>query len=512
MESNLVHGEGDYYGQPFRLRSWQRAFIYRAYELNPDGSRIVKEALLGVPKGNGKTELAAAFCWAEMAGPVVFDGWDAKGRPVGKRRVAPNIPVAAASFEQADKVFGAAALMAGPAGQGPLREFFDVFEKEIVLKSGEPGRMYRVAAIAGTNDGGLPTFFVADELHEWVGRKERVHTVIANGLAKRKDAWSLNISTAGWDTTSLLARMVNRGKRIADKLEPADPAFLFEWHEYHEPRNETREKVELDFDDHAALAAAIRQANPAADDFLSVDERILRSTQIASHEFRRYYLNQWVLSSEEWVSLDAWNARAVPRGAADAGAEIVLVLDGSADGKSAVLVGATVESLPHVFAVDVWERGPTEPRKKFGPEEAKAMLAKAHERWIVLRTGMNPDRWPETFAELSEPDEALPTEQQQLVAWESHRATATVVRRAYTQFKQAVDGGTLTHEDDPRFGEHLTNATVQLDGYGLKITKDYANSDRHIDLAVAAAGAYDLAQRMMGAASVYEERGLLTVG
>ena len=53
------------------------------------------------------------------------------------------------------------------------------------------GRMYRVAAIAGTNDGGLPTFFVADELHEWVGRKERVHVVIANGLAKRKDAWSL---------------------------------------------------------------------------------------------------------------------------------------------------------------------------------------------------------------------------------------------------------------------------------------------------------------------------------
>lgn len=510
MEANLVHGEGDYYGQPFRLRAWQRAFIYRAYELYPDGSRIVKEALLGVPKGNGKTELAAAFCWAEMAGPVVFDRWDAKGRPVGKRRVAPNIPVAAASFEQADKVFGAAALMAGQEGQGPLREFFDVFEKEIVLKSGEPGRMYRVAAIAGTNDGGLPTFFVADELHEWVGRKERVHIVLANGLAKRKDAWSLNISTAGWDTTSLLARMVDRGKRIAAGLEPADPAFLFEWHEYVDPRTAAGEKVELDFSDRDQLAAAIRAANPAADDFLSVEERLLRATQIPEHEFRRYYLNQWVLSSEEWVSLEAWNACGRDRGPADDGTPIVAILDGSADGKSAVLVGATCEAEPHLFAIEVWQRGPTEPRKQLGVAETKDILARAGERWPLERIGMNPDRWPETFADLTADEENLPEEQRRIVAWESHRATAAVVRRAYQQFKQAVEGGKLTHENDPRFATHLTNATVQLDGFGLKITKDFPNSDRHIDLAVAAAGAYDLAVRN-ASVSIYESRGLLTI-
>ena len=45
MEANLVHGEGDYYGQSFRLRAWQRAFIYRAYELDVDGSRLVKDTL-----------------------------------------------------------------------------------------------------------------------------------------------------------------------------------------------------------------------------------------------------------------------------------------------------------------------------------------------------------------------------------------------------------------------------------------------------------------------------------
>src|SRR5690606_35544531 len=99
IERFLVHSQGDYLGQPFRLRPWQKAFIYRAYELLPDGSRRYDRALLGVGKGNGKTELAAALALAELAGPVVFDGWERPGvprRPVP--RTAPDIPIAAASF------------------------------------------------------------------------------------------------------------------------------------------------------------------------------------------------------------------------------------------------------------------------------------------------------------------------------------------------------------------------------------------------------------------------------
>ena len=54
IERHCVLGEGDYFDQPFRLRSWQRRFLYRLYELNPDGSRRYRRALLGLPKGNGK--------------------------------------------------------------------------------------------------------------------------------------------------------------------------------------------------------------------------------------------------------------------------------------------------------------------------------------------------------------------------------------------------------------------------------------------------------------------------
>ena len=80
--------------------------------------------------------------------------------------------------------------------EGPLAPFLEAYDTEILLKS-DHGRMYRVAAAAGTNDGSRPTLFVADELHEWIGNKARVFLVISNSIAKRRDGLVLVISTAG---------------------------------------------------------------------------------------------------------------------------------------------------------------------------------------------------------------------------------------------------------------------------------------------------------------------------
>src|SRR6266576_3278879 len=99
IEQNLVHGEGDYFGQPFLLqRPWQWDMLEGCYALLADESRRYDEVLNGLPKGQGKTPLAAAIACAEFAGPVVFDGWVAQGNPVGIARRSPDIPVAAVSY------------------------------------------------------------------------------------------------------------------------------------------------------------------------------------------------------------------------------------------------------------------------------------------------------------------------------------------------------------------------------------------------------------------------------
>src|SRR3546814_13465675 len=86
-----------------------------------------------------------------------------------------------------------------------LKHHVDAYDTEILVKNG-PGRAYRIAAAAGTNDGPRPSTFAADEIHEWTGNKERVHLVIANGLAQRANSFVLNTTPPGPHPESIAGR------------------------------------------------------------------------------------------------------------------------------------------------------------------------------------------------------------------------------------------------------------------------------------------------------------------
>jgi len=471
IERNLVHAEGDYYGQAIHLRPWQRALLYEMYELLPDGRRIYDRVLIGLPKGNGKTELAAMVACAELAGPVTFGSWSRDGKPQGQARVSPDIPVAAASFDQANLVFGACRVM---MSEGRLAEECEVFETDILLK-GRPGRLYRVAAVAGTNDGGKPTFWVGDELHEWVDAKERVHLVLSNNRAKRKDAWELGITTAGWNTESLLGKMCGHGKRCREG-EVSDPRFLFRWYEA---------DLKWDLSKPEELEAAIREANPAAGDFLPLESVTARFAQTPEFEARRYYLNQWTASPERWLPPGVWDRRAADRVIAP-GTPVVLGFDGSWSGDSTGIVGATLEDVPHIFAVEAWEK--PEGREDWHVDvlDVEERLREACRQWDVVRIGCDPHRWQRSLTVLEE--DGLP-----VIPWPSHSVPVMVT--GCTQFYEAVIGGLLTQDGDPRLAKHMANAVVKIDARGPRIVKDQKDSPRKIDLAVCAVIALDLATK-----------------
>ncbi len=237
----------------------------------------------GRPKGDGKTELTAAIACAELLGPVRCAGFTTDGDPIAEPAPSPDIPVAAASFEQADLLFGAARVM---LAEGRLSELVEAYDTEVLLR-GRPGRMYRVAAVAGTNEGLRPTFFAADELHEWVGNKARVHLVIGNGLAKRRDSWELGITTAGVrDGGSVAEDLYEHGCRIATG-EITDESFLFDW---------LSAPDDVDLHEASARKDAIAACNVAP--FADLDAIGRRFRQVPEHEFRRYHLNQWVNAIE----------------------------------------------------------------------------------------------------------------------------------------------------------------------------------------------------------------------
>jgi phage terminase large subunit-like protein len=289
IETFCVHGPGDVLGQPVTLTDEERRLLAWAYEVDDQGRRVVRRSLVGLPKGSRKTEFAAWVAIAEMAGPVRFAGWDEKVRPVGQRQHDPYVVVAASTYEQADLLFGAARAV---VTEGPLKEFFEAFDKELLLK-GEPGKLVRVPAVAGANDGIRPTFCAFDETHEWTGSKQRVALVLENGLSKRADAWSLSITTAGNPKVQSVAlTQYEYGKKV-ESGEVDDPGFLFAWRE---------PKVMLDdLNSRDALVQAVVDANP--EPWKRTDDIARRYSEIPLHEFARYHLNMWVEPDEErWLA------------------------------------------------------------------------------------------------------------------------------------------------------------------------------------------------------------------
>lgn len=295
IQDNCIFGVGDFYGLPFRLRDDQKLFLYRWYEFCPrcDEWRF-DEGLRGAATGDGKTQFVASIVVLEFAGPPQI------------APPSPNIPIAAASFDQADLLFSACAVMCGGQGdaikESPLCGFFDVFDTEIRFKDSRPGVIERVAAVAGTNEGGLPSLFVCDELHEWGepgSRKARVRTVIGKSTRKRRTPRGkgrvLSLSTAGFDVEhSLLGELYKLGKQ-AQRTPMTAPRFLFDWQEAPDG---------LDYSKPSDRARAVKAASAAADRQWAVRDRVADwgKPDMPAHEWIRYYANRWVdIADDSWL-------------------------------------------------------------------------------------------------------------------------------------------------------------------------------------------------------------------
>lgn len=295
IEEFCICAEGDFYGQPIRLRLDQQRFLYRWYEYCPNcGQWRYDEALRGEATGGGKTTFIAAVVVLEFAGPPQI------------AVSSPNMPIAAASFEQADLLFSTVATMCGGrdqmAKESPLCGFFEVYDTEIKFTDGRPGRIFRIAAVAGTNEGGLPTLFVRDELHEWGepgGNKARVATVVGKSTRKRRTPRGsgriISLSTAGFDKdNSFLGQLYKLGKKV-EKNQKVSPRFLMDWREAPDG---------LDYKLAKHREKAVLAASGAAGVLWSVKDRVSDWGKPAfpSHEWIRYYANRWVdIAEDSWL-------------------------------------------------------------------------------------------------------------------------------------------------------------------------------------------------------------------
>jgi phage terminase large subunit-like protein len=204
---HIRHGKGAFAGEPFVLEPWQLECTQANYDpINPDGTRRVREALVGIPKKNGKTSWAAMLgCYGAFAdGRYVRE----RGSWVWRDEVGAEVYNVAGSKEQASILFRIARSY---VERSPLlRSMSRVYRDAIEIP--ERDAVWRVLAADGKLvHGPNPSTTIIDEI--WVHKNPDLYEAFASAGATREQPLVITITTAGFEQTSIAWRLYQRGKR-----------------------------------------------------------------------------------------------------------------------------------------------------------------------------------------------------------------------------------------------------------------------------------------------------------
>lgn len=170
IHAYCVIPDGDYAGAPYMLTDEQYRLLLNHYRVHPRTGAFVhfRGTQYVRPQKHGKGPFSAAIICAEAdsEAPVLFDGWDASGLPVGRGWPTPWIQVTAVSEDQTANIWRALVPM---IEMGPLvARIPDTGETRINLPGG--GLIEPVTASARSRLGQRLTFAVQDEAHSWLER------------------------------------------------------------------------------------------------------------------------------------------------------------------------------------------------------------------------------------------------------------------------------------------------------------------------------------------------------
>jgi phage terminase large subunit-like protein len=278
--------EGRFAGQPFPLQPWQQRIIEKIYGPTDElGRRQVRTAFIMVPRGSGKSSLAAALGLLHCFGP---------GKEPGGQVIA-----AAADREQASIVFTAASRMIQQ--DAVLSRITAITPSIKRIQHPASGSTFRAVSHEAYSKHGLSiTCLLADEVHAWPTRE--LWDVLTTSMGKREQPLTIAITTAGVGRTGIAWELYAYAKRVQEG-EVEDPTFLpvlleppegFDWRD----------------------PEVWSYVNPALGVFRSLEE-MQTSAKRAEHvpaqqaAFRQLYLNEWREGhAQPWLDLAIWDENA----------------------------------------------------------------------------------------------------------------------------------------------------------------------------------------------------------
>lgn len=442
-------------GTLLKMRNWQvDDVISRVYARRPDFRLRHREALIGLPRKNGKSALGSSFA---LHGLVMGDD-------------GTEVYSCAADKDQARIVFNVAKRMVelDPDLSSMIKVYRDALEYT------DKGSIYKVlSSEAFTKEGLNPVVVVYDELH--AAPTDELYNVMAQAFGARRDPLLITITTAGVksDQTggdSICYRRFQHGEKVASG-EIKDPSFFMAW--YGAPKGANHRDP-----------AVWEAANPGYGDLIDPEDFASVVGKVHENEFRTKRLNQWVSQAKAWLPQGAWDrCRDSDREFVQPGKGVVLGFDGSKSGDCTALVAVTVESEPKLKVLGLWEKPDGVKDWRVPRGAVKDEIRKACKTYKVREIAWDEYLWLDAAEDLE--DEGLP-----VVVFPQ---TLGRMGPATQRFYEMVTTGKIVHDGDQRLARHLENAQLKTDSRGSRLMKDARESPRKIDLAVASVMALDRA-------------------
>ena len=499
----LRHHEGRFAGKPFLLRPWQERIIRRIYgDTDANGRRRVRTVFILLPRGNGKSTLAAAIALLHTFGPEA----EAAGQVIS----------AAADREQASICFNAAARMIRQDAR--LSSSTRITDSRKTILHPRSGSVYRAISSEAYSKHGLSiTCLIADEVHAWPGEEGReLWTVLTTSMGKRDNPLTVVITTAGVGQTGIAWELYSYAKRVAAG-EVEDPTFLpilFE------------PAAGADWQDEAVW----HQVNPAlSDGFRSLEEMrtaAMRAAEVPAQReaFKRLYLNIWSDgAAAPWLDMATYDDGGEPVDLdALVGAPCYIGVDLASVSDLCAVIAAFPDGaggydlVPRFFvpAENIRRRAERDgvpyplwrdqgfitatPGNVIDHDAVFAAVTEMAERFDVREVAV--DRWNSTAFTTRLQDAGLTV----TAFGQGYASMAPAVR----EVERAILARQLRHGGNPVLRWNFNNVAVETDAAGnAKFTK--ARSVERIDGAVATAMAVARAQNHDSSRSVYATRGLI---
>lgn len=269
-------------GKKMKLLPFQIEFLRAVYREDETGKRPVRQAVLSMPRKNGKSGLVSAMALCHLIGP--------ESEPRGQCFSCANDRAQASILFREMK----AIILATPwmAERVNIRDFTKEFEDAV---SGST--FMALSADATTKHGLSPSFCCYDELGQ--AKNRELFDVMASAQGARKEPLLVAISTQAASDEHVLSELIDYGQQV-NAGDLTDPAF------------------------HLTLYAAPQDAdpwqpetwmacNPAAGLFLSLEDletAAMQAQRLSSKEaaFRNLRLNQRVDGESRFVSSAMWDA------------------------------------------------------------------------------------------------------------------------------------------------------------------------------------------------------------